>query len=391
VTQIVRADEADVFHTRLAHTLKVAQVGRRLAERLLREQPQEALELGLDPEVVEAACLAHDLGHPPFGHIGERRLNQLVRDAEDQEGFEGNAQSFRIVTNLAVRFRECPGLDLTRATLAACIKYPWLADSDEAKRTEKWNAYSTEKSDFEFAREYWHGSGKTVEAELMDWADDIAYSVHDLEDFHRCSMIPWHKIFGPNGRELVVQSALNAWRNAPRNADGRLRKAYDRLRELIDGLTDIVREPYEALREQRQELRALTSQLIGRFVGTIRLRVPTRANDRCVEIAQSALDEVSVLKQLTRDYVLRTPSLAAQQKGQQKILTDLFDVFLEDVRSGKPTYIPRKFHHIVEEDSVSNARKACDCIASLTEAETMAMHARLHGYSGGSVLDPIVR
>jgi dGTPase len=326
VTQIVRADEADVFHTRLAHTLKVAQVGRRLAEKLLREQPQEARELGLDPEVVEAACLAHDLGHPPFGHIGERLLNQLVRDAEDREGFEGNAQSFRIVTNLAVRFRECPGLDLTRATLAACVKYPWLADSDEAKRTEKWNGYSTEKTDFEFAREYWRGSGKTAEAELMDWADDIAYSVHDLEDFHRCGMIPWHKIFGPTGRELVVQSALNAWRNAPRNADGRLRKAYDRLRGLIDGLTDIVREPYEALRVQRQELRELTSQLIGRFVGTIHLRMPTRANDSCVEIDQSALDEVSVLKQLTRDYVLRTPSLAAQQKGQQKILGEMYRV-----------------------------------------------------------------
>jgi len=86
VTQIVRSDEAAVFHTRLAHTLKVAQVGRRLAEKLLQEQPEEAKVLGLDPEVVEAACLAHDLGHPPFGHIGERLLNQLVRNVEKKEG-----------------------------------------------------------------------------------------------------------------------------------------------------------------------------------------------------------------------------------------------------------------------------------------------------------------
>jgi dGTPase len=165
-----------------------AQVGRRLAEKLLREQPEEANELGLDPEVVEAACLAHDLGHPPYGHIGERLLDQHVRAAGDNEGFEGNAQSFRVITNLAVRFTQCAGLDLTRATLAACIKYPWMAASDRAVDTKKWNAYSTEQDDYEFAREFWQGDEKTVEAELMDWADDIAYSVHDFRGFPQM----WH-------------------------------------------------------------------------------------------------------------------------------------------------------------------------------------------------------
>ena len=105
ITQIVRAGEADVFHTRLTHTLKVAQVGRRIAEYVIATQTAEALTLGIDAEVVEGACLAHDLGHPPFGHLGEKALNELVINSGDEDGFEGNAQSFRILTKLAVRFR----------------------------------------------------------------------------------------------------------------------------------------------------------------------------------------------------------------------------------------------------------------------------------------------
>ena len=128
ITQIVRAGEANVFHTRQQHTLKVAQVGRRLAQKLLKEQPKEAVFRGLDPEVVEAACIAHDLGHPPFGHVGERTLNELVVKNDD-DGFEGNAQSFRIITKLAIRFPDIDGIDMTRATLAACLKYPWYREN----------------------------------------------------------------------------------------------------------------------------------------------------------------------------------------------------------------------------------------------------------------------
>ena len=113
-----------MFHTRLQHTLKVAQVGRRLAQICKKNQPELCASLGVHEEVVEAACLAHDLGHPPFGHIAETVLNELVLKT-DPDGFEGNAQSFRILSKLAVRYA-CPGLDLTRATLAACLNIPGL-------------------------------------------------------------------------------------------------------------------------------------------------------------------------------------------------------------------------------------------------------------------------
>jgi dGTPase len=255
VTQIVRANEADVFHNRLTHSLKVAQVGRRIAERLLADQPDEAMALGVDPDVVEAACLGHDLGHPPFGHIGEHTLDALVRQNDDPDGYEGNAQSFRILTKLAIRFKQGEGLDLTRATLGACLKYPWLASSKKAEVYRKWNAYTLDETDFDFARQHWGLETKTAEAEIMDWADDIAYSVHDLEDFHRCGFIPWHKIFGAQGQELVVQSALKSWRDQPPDAGGRLRDAYSQLCDLIENITNIITEPYEGYREQRREVR----------------------------------------------------------------------------------------------------------------------------------------
>lgn len=146
ITQIVRAGELDIFHTRQQHTYKVAQIGRRLAQHRMRVQPDEAKLHGLDDEVVEAACLAHDLGHPPFGHAAETELDRIVRDPTivgcesvdaAADGYEGNAQTFRILTKLAVRYsRDNPGLDLTRATLAATLKYPWLRDLSDDKKVE---------------------------------------------------------------------------------------------------------------------------------------------------------------------------------------------------------------------------------------------------------------
>jgi len=142
VTQVVSPGSGYVFHNRLTHTLQVAQVGRRLAERLLKLHPKEvAASEGVDPDVVEAACLAHDLGHPPFGHIAEEVLNEV---AEKAGGFEGNAQSFRIVTKLAFRSPKYVGLDLSRATLSAILKYPCFRGKGKARKP-KWGSYSTEK------------------------------------------------------------------------------------------------------------------------------------------------------------------------------------------------------------------------------------------------------
>ena len=217
VSQVASASERLVFHNRLTHTLEVAQIARRLAENVLRDQPDEAEALGgVDPDVVEAAALAHDLGHPPFGHVAEKRLDKLVRESSNSDGFEGNPQSFRIVTKLSLRNQDFHGLNLTRATLNAILKYPWLRGTDGAPREDKWGAYSSESSEFQWARELGPKDTKSLEAELMDWADDIAYSVHDLDDFYRAGLIPLDRILTDSDeQDSFLEKALVEFRARP--------------------------------------------------------------------------------------------------------------------------------------------------------------------------------
>lgn len=377
-----------MFHTRQQHTIKVAQIGRRLAQKLRKEQPEAAEARGLDPEVVEAACLAHDLGHPPFGHIGEHTLDKLVRD-HDTEGFEGNAQSFRIVTKLAVRFPDSPGIDLTRATLAACLKYPWMRGKKGKKSNKKWSAYSSEKVDFDFAREFCDHDEKTLEAELMDWSDDVAYSVHDLEDFHRCNALPWQRVFGE--RDRLIDHAVGD--NGSSKERQRLVKAYDRLQEFLEGTySKLLEDPYEGTREQREQLRRMTSQLIGKYIGAIRIN-PDVSVKKAVVFNEDWEDEVRILKQITRDYIISNPTLAAQQHGQKRIITDLFEALWKgyDADVGYPAFAPIRLRYLAEVEGTTKARFVADCIAGLSESEAVALHARLSGAVTGSVLDPIVR
>ncbi len=387
ITQIVRAGEAGVFHTRQQHTIKVAQVGRRLAQKLLKEQPDEAAYRGLDPEVVEAACIAHDLGHPPFGHIGEQTLDALVVK-NDEDGFEGNAQSFRIVTKLAVRFPDVDGMDLTRATLAACLKYPWLR-GPSGKQAKKWSVYTPERKDFEFARRFHDHEEKTLEAELMDWADDVAYSVHDLEDFHRCNALPWQRVF--SGKTLIIEHAMGESQDAAKKA--RLTKAYERLKGFMEGFYSVLlSEPYEGTREQREQLRRMTSQLIGKYIGAVTIS-EDRSSAKTVAFNDDYVDEVQILKQITRDYIIGSPTLAAQQHGQQRIVRDLYEALISAPRSreGYPAFLPVRLRYLKAMAGTSPARFVADCIASLSESEAIALHARLAGSATGSVLDPIVR
>jgi dGTPase len=388
----VRAGEADVFHTRQQHTLKVAQVGLRISQRLESSQEDASSFHGLHHEVVEAACLAHDLGHPPFGHVAEALLDKLVLEAGDEDGFEGNAQTFRIVTKLSVRYAECQGLDLTRATLCACLKYPWLRDQSREDRKKKWGAYSTEKDDFYFARDALSEDTKSAEAAIMDWADDIAYSVHDVEDFHRVNVIPWTRIFDGDQFEPTVARASAAWFQAPGDAAGRLREAVRNLATAMKLVPSLFREPYDGSREQRQQLRSLTSALIGRYLNAVRLIDAESyvAGTSRVIIDESAADEVRILKQIARDHIIHSPSLVAQQHGQKRIIENLFNWFLEDSKDSIPAYLPRRLNDLWEVTE-SRPRFAADAICSMTEAEAIALHSRLSGTSSGSVLDPIIR
>ncbi len=249
VTQVVSPSEGHVFHNRLTHTLEVAQIAQRLAEKIRGENDVKLLESygGLDVNVVEAAALAHDLGHPPFGHVAEHELDRLVLEEKSPsaEGFEGNAQAFRILTKLAVRQIDSPGLNLTAAVLNATLKYPYL---QENKGTEtppkpahrKWGAYRSERDDLAFARKLQDRNREdwqSLEAEIMDWSDDIAYAVSDTEDFFRAGLIP-----------------LDRFLREERFPDDFASRVFDRWRDL-----DIVAEctKKSTANEQAEELKKL--------------------------------------------------------------------------------------------------------------------------------------
>ena len=217
VTQVVHSGEGSSFHTRMTHSLKVAQIGRRLAEYLVNwdhtKRPVEKYG-GLCPDTVESSCLCHDMGHPPFGHIAESELHDCLKNVNAPGGFEGNAQSFRIVTKLSLHRPKYEGLNLTAATLAGILKYPWVRAATHEERSKKWGVYDSEEDYFRFAREECsletEGTDKitaprALEAAIMDWADDVTYSVHDAEDFYRIGIVPLHHL-------LTLKAAKDAER-----------------------------------------------------------------------------------------------------------------------------------------------------------------------------------
>ena len=185
-TQVVEVGSGDFPRTRLTHSLECAQVGRELGA-----------ALGCDPDLVDAACLAHDLGHPPFGHNGESALAELAAGCG---GFEGNAQSLRLLTRLEAKVIGA-GLNLTRATLDATLKYPWLPRPGQAK----YGAYASDAEAFEWIRAGAPEGRPCLEAQVMDWSDDVAYSVHDLEDGLQAGMIRLSQLRDDAERRVVAE------------------------------------------------------------------------------------------------------------------------------------------------------------------------------------------
>lgn len=357
------------FHNRLTHALKVAQVGRRIAEKLDVKENKETIKNlgGLDPVVVEAASLAHDLGHPPFGHIAEEELHHLVYKAGDEDGFEGNAQSFRIVTALESRESGRGGLDLSRATLNGLLKYPCMRNRT-GEEPVKIGAYETEKKEFQFAREYTVGDKPSLEAQIMDWADDITYAVHDLEDFYRVGKIP-----------------LNQLARSPADVDKFLSDRFKSNEATFEHIQLIghalfyfcpVSEEYTGTRTQRAALRGFASSIIHEAVtGT------TLSEEGLIRPPTSALG-VDILKALTWHYVIDDPELATEQHGKRKVIRDLFQVFMDAAMNPKRWKLfPGAYREQLEDKSVSVARTTADFVSSLGEQRAVELYAELSGTS----------
>ena len=398
VTQVVTAQEGHVFHNRLTHSLKVGQVARRIAERLLELQPEIVDPIGgIDPDVVEAAALSHDLGHPPFGHTAEEELDKCAVKHGLKDGFEGNAQSFRILTKLAIHRIDYYGLNLTRATLNAVLKYPWLRSEDRnSRKWRKYSVYHLDREAFNFVKKPGDET-QTIEASIMDYADDITYSVHDLEDFYLAGLIPL-ELLATDRDEL--NHFITEWlRESPQNKTAQIVKAEpNRFQNFLNATYNLGGQYRQGTFEQKAQIKRISSQLIQNYIRSVKLSKKYSDRDRgYLEQDPQKEEELKFLQRIVWYYVISNPRLATQRFGQKKIVRTLFTMYLEAIEEGDLSFIPVRFvreylalcerENQGEDMNQEKVRMAVDIVASLSEAEAVLKYRRLTGISQGSFLD----
>jgi dGTPase len=360
-TQVVEVGSADFPRTRLTHSLECAQIGREFAA-----------VLGCDPDLVDAACLAHDLGHPPFGHNGE---SALATFAAGCGGFEGNAQSLRLLTRLEAKVPGA-GLNLTRATLDATLKYPWPARPGQVK----FGVYADDAEVFAWIRSGAPPEKLCLEAQLMDWADDVAYSVHDLEDGLQAGLITLGALRDPSERKAVAALTADEY-CAPGSA------TVDELCEVFAGLLALPCWPsaFDGGLESLAALKNLTSELIGRFcsssqAATLGARPPgvplTRYAADLVVPRQQRL-ECALLKGVTAQYVMARAGAAQNQARERELIAELATAVL----AGAPGALDPVFQpgYAAAGSDQDRLRVVVDQIASLTDTSAIAWHGRLCG------------
>jgi dGTPase len=416
ITQVISPDNNYVFHNRLTHSLEVAQVGRQIAETFLRREAwkkyhkkyldktlsdfkqimyqdywaarietEVPLYRFLDPNVVETAGLLHDIGHPPFGHVCEKELNRLGQYffnalAPKLEGetpykfdaFEGNAQSFRIITILSAQqseFGDFDGLKLSTATLLSIIKYPWLKDTaapDSDINSKKYNAYgssfSIQKSvskDFDLTEFYgdgtifnklydvsgWKRNERTIEAEIMNYADDISYSIQDIYDFYKAGIFNLDQILNQNFEvdfkeffdEFSQKSYIEKyWGKEALDLESHKRK----IKELLTIMT--IGEKYNGHPRQRADLKRRTDFLINWFMTQVRLDIdpnwdsifdenlklnPNEKPHIVYPFFSRTIDsyvQIEFLKKIFMKYFISSHKVQSKQVGIKNIIKQLF-------------------------------------------------------------------
>ncbi len=375
-TQVLSpANPADFARNRLTHSLEVAQVGRELAS-----------ALRLSPDVVDTACLSHDLGHPPFGHNGERALNDW---AEDIGGFEGNAQTLRILTRLEPKVVDADGrsygLNLTRASLDASCKYPWTAEHPlpDAGGRLKFGVYPEDEAVFDWMRGGAPGRVRCIEAEVMDLSDDIAYSVHDFEDAVVNGYLDPARLVDPAEHAQLV-TAIQTWVGFDFSRD-QLEDALFRLTRLPEWI-----DSFDGTRTDLARLKNLTSDLIGRFAraATTATReaydVSVLTRYRAHVVVPSVIAaEMAVLKGIIGAFVVSIDRRREIYRVQRRLLAGLATALWER---------PEALDAIHAEDfaaattDAGRRRVVVDQVASLTDQLALAWHGRLVGESDAASL-----
>jgi dGTPase len=367
-TQVVEVGAGDFPRTRLTHSLECAQIGRELAA-----------SLGCDPDLVDAACLAHDLGHPPFGHNGEAALAGL---AEGCGGFEGNAQSLRLLTRLESKVPGA-GLNLTRATLDATVKYPWPA----RPTGPKFGFYPDDAEAFAWVRDGAPGGRTCLEAQVMDWADDVAYSVHDLEDGLHAGHITPAALADRAERAAVVELTAAQYCEPGSVTPPELAEAFGGLLALPCWPKEFDGGPAALA-----ALKTLTSELIGRFCGAALAATlaaagagrPLTRYAATLTVPRRQRLECALLKGVTARFVMSRDGVVARQANQRELIGELAGA----VQAGAPATLDPALRPAYEAAGTDAAglRVVIDQLASLTDTSAITWHQRLCGPGARTVI-----
>ena len=371
-TQVVGPQTDDFVRNRLTHSLEVAQISRDLAR-----------AIGCHPDIAETAALAHDMGHPPFGHNGERVLAELSAGCG---GFEGNAQTLRLLTRLEAKTFDdqgrSVGLNLTRATLDACTKYPWRRDqagdpggvhADGTPRVVvKFGVYDDDRPVFDWLRSGVEGRMKCLEAQVMDLADDVAYSVHDVEDGIVAGRLDLTRL------DLgALWETVRAW-YLPGCDDEALDEALTDLRS--NGSWP--QTPYDGSRRSLAAIKNLTSDLIGRFCGSV--QEATFAQEGSghwvrhqgdLVVPEQTGVEIGLLKGIAAHYVMQADDRVALMQRQRELVAELVGLLWDRGREGLDPVFVDDWDEAA--DDAARRRVVIDQVASLTDASAVTRHDTL--------------
>lgn len=358
-TQVAVPWADDFPRTRLSHSLECAQVGREIGS-----------ALGADPDLMDTACLAHDLGHPPFGHNGELALNEI---AESCGGFEGNAQSFRILTRLESKTRDAKGrsigLNLTRASLDAATKYPWQRQSGSTK----FGVYQDDLEIFSWVRQSAQREGTSIEAQIMDWSDDIAYSVHDLEDGIVTGKIDIAKI--AEHHDDIADTVQRFFLSDATS---------DEIESGMKAITGLPLWPkeFDLSHGDLSRLKNLTSELIGRFAKSAEVATRKRFGNGALtrygatlEVPRNSRIEVAFLKSIAGFFIINAESSQERYAQQRELLKALVTRLLHEAPDHLETFFLEEWN--LATSDASKLRVVIDQVASFTDMGALRMAQRL--------------
>jgi dGTPase len=401
-TQVFGIGQADFYRTRLTHSIETGQIARAIAYNMLVEEPR--LARCVTPELAEAVALAHDLGHPPFGHAGEQTLDACMREITSRARakgnralrFEGNAQTFHILVSSEPKSPAYPGLNLTRATLAGVLKYPYQQDIGNAKFifpsdmvTARW-ALAGGASVLS-ARNAHKGAPRrnSIACQILNWADDCAYSIHDIEDALQAQFLRPGDLRDPQfvRRVYAHYAQTQESMGIPPLSRG---EARERLRELERKI-----HPSEAGDERAHRKHALRN-ILNDLITSVTVE-PGQDSERS-DFAWRLIvpDEARILTELCKaivwEAVITDPRVAAMSAKGKEILQDLFHLFLDEVVE-KESYalFPRSYRPIIEgcmgKGTLEAARGVCNFLALLTDMDALRLHALLRGSTASSIFD----